>query len=344
MGLPVRMKRVLSLILVAIFILSGSPLSALGENKVYTDSISGISFVVPSNWDLVSENNEATPQTKFRLHSDPSISIVFMRDDLYSTLDFTEKLQMSRSDFNNDYVMSHLEDFGFQKSKFERVQYGGVEYLKSIMTLSADLSGIDVGSNVSYLLRGLDGYVFAFMYAGSEGDSQYDDFLELILSVDYSTIHFDEYSIFPAGLSLNVSQDYVHELFSRSPDDTVELNGNYTEIYYVDYSDRPSAFDIGDIWTNYVDENFIYVIYESNLKGELLASTIAFHTTNHLLDENQINVITEYQNYCNSILKNPHFERNGYKFYYEWDDEIIVMMKAEMSEDGIELYLFISRK
>ena len=175
------MKKFFLVILCSIAIVF-APISIVvsASNNIYTDSISGLSFIIPEGWTQVNLDKEREYfQAKFVNHQGDTM--LFGCIDHYDSLSISEKSRLSRSSLNfSKYDETAVADFfDVSSSELTKLVYSGTTYYR----MEQQSSGI----SMSYLVSMVNGYIYIFTITGKPSDATYRVLVRLVNSVDYTS-------------------------------------------------------------------------------------------------------------------------------------------------------------
>ena len=173
----------------------------------YTDTDTGVTFVVPDGWYKAALSQERQIiDVKYR--NDNNATFMYGKVDIYSSLSEEEKGKYSRSDIDNSLLSKEdvAAALGATDSKVSMVTYNGKEYFKVSYNSYSELMGTNVYINMVALARVDNGYLFTFQFTGDEYSQDYRDFESLLNSVEYP---FQESSAHKSSSSFFTEDNYV---------------------------------------------------------------------------------------------------------------------------------------
>lgn len=157
---------------------------------IYTDSKTGVSFTVPANW-IQKETSKPRETIDVLFDStDGEAIIMFGSIDAWSQLTESERRGYSRSDFNNSvFTNEDLKElasiYGATDDSFHKETIAGTEYIVFDASGAKGLVSVTLTEYVTYK----NGYMFLYQYSGGNAEAHKDDLLELLRSVDYSSVN-----------------------------------------------------------------------------------------------------------------------------------------------------------
>ena len=156
----------------------------------YSDTENGIKFVVPEDWNQIERSElEAYYYVGFiRDKIDGYRIITYNRIDVWSTLSEKEKNRIPRSEFDNSVTSKKeiSEIINVPEDDIHLVNYGGKEYFSGSRMSAILYDGVAVGTpNMLYLIHIENGWLYQFQYSAGRFDEYYDEFKQLMESVEY---------------------------------------------------------------------------------------------------------------------------------------------------------------
>ena len=166
------------------------PTTATGEDTpsfCYTDKDSGVSFVVPGNWkeEPLSKERDFI-DVKFISTQNATSGIIFGSNDIWNELPASEKIGMSRKDFDiSVFTKADIaEMYGASVSDVSIVTYNERNYYKYEGLTSTELYGFNFSANTVALVYAEEGWLYTFSFSGGSTNPLYSDFEALLRSVD----------------------------------------------------------------------------------------------------------------------------------------------------------------
>ena len=158
---------------------------------VHTDPDTGTTFTVPANWSVqpFSQAREML-DVQFSYTEDSALMISYASYDLWSELSFFEKLFMSRSKAeellsSTEYV---AEMMGVPESSISKKIFNGKEYYFGETTYETEMYGTNFSSKVNLAVHIEDGWCYMFYFYGESNNPHYDEFVQLVKSVEYGDV------------------------------------------------------------------------------------------------------------------------------------------------------------
>lgn len=160
----------------------------------FTDKDTGLTFVVPDNWEQKELSKERDVLDVFFVYTkDNWVSIGYGSNDLWEEFSSFEKTQFSRSESNlshfilsGDFTKSDFaKEYGVTEDKVDIVTYNGNLYVKVEMLSSAEVNGLTFSKTVTQLFNIVDGRGYYFIFSGTSDSEYYADFEKLVTSVQY---------------------------------------------------------------------------------------------------------------------------------------------------------------
>lgn len=159
----------------------------------YTDSKTGLKFVVPANWTeepLSKQRN--TIDVKFVSEGSNFAEIMYGSIDMWSEMSESDKAGMDRSNVNNSFfslediknIMTEDNANGSDSSPIsdvKKVTYGNIEYY--CIETSMKTFGITIPRII--LMHIDNGYIYLFQFYGESNSKNYMDFESLLKDADY---------------------------------------------------------------------------------------------------------------------------------------------------------------
>lgn len=157
----------------------------------YTDADSGLSFIVPANWqqEEMFENREYL-DVKFTCNQDTDCAMTFTSVDVWDQMSPFDRFGYTRSEMDNSlWTLADIaEMYNTTMDQISKVTYKGKEYFKGKMTSSSDVYGIDFEATVTQLIRIENGWLYLFQFVGTDSHERYFDFINLVESVIYPPV------------------------------------------------------------------------------------------------------------------------------------------------------------
>ena len=192
------------------------PVTEEGEdtNKfTYTDTDSGVKFVVPENWQQkeLSKDREFI-DVKFASTKEVGATIMYGSTDAWAKTPESEKIGRTRADLNNSAFtkLDISEMCNTTADKISTVTYNGVEYFKSEASYTSDAYGVDITAKMILLVYIDNGWLYMFQFGGESTHKLYSDFERLLDSVQYPTVSSTQNIGLSNNTSLNVNNSSNH--------------------------------------------------------------------------------------------------------------------------------------
>lgn len=158
---------------------------------VHTDPDTGTTFTVPANWSVQPFSKERDIlDIQFSCAEDPALMISYASYDLWSELSFFEKLFMSRSKAeellsSTEYIAEMME---VPESSISKKVFNGKEYYFVETTYATEMYGMNFSSKVNLAVHIEDGWCYMFYFYGESNNPHYDEFVQLVKSVEYGDV------------------------------------------------------------------------------------------------------------------------------------------------------------
>ncbi len=158
---------------------------------VHTDPDTGTTFTVPANWSVQPFSKERDIlDIQFSCAEDPALMISYASYDLWSELSFFEKLFMSRSKAeellsSTEYIAEMME---VPESSISKKVFNGKEYYFVETTYATEMYGMNFSSKVNLAVHIEDGWCYMFYFYGESNSPHYDEFVQLVKSVEYGDV------------------------------------------------------------------------------------------------------------------------------------------------------------
>lgn len=158
---------------------------------VHTDPDTGTTFTVPANWSVQPFSKERDIlDIQFSCAEDPALMISYASHDLWSELSFFEKLFMSRSKAeellsSTEYIAEMME---VPESSISKKVFNGKEYYFVETTYATEMYGMNFSSKVNLAVHIEDGWCYMFYFYGESNSPHYDEFVQLVKSVEYGDV------------------------------------------------------------------------------------------------------------------------------------------------------------
>ena len=155
---------------------------------VHTDPDTGTTFTVPANWSVQPFSKEREMlDIQFSCAEDPALMISYASYDLWSELSFFEKMFTSRSKAeellsSTEYIAEMME---VPESSISKKVFNGKEYYFLETTYATEMYGTNFSSKVNLAVRIEDGWCYMFYFYGKLNNPHYDEFVQLVKSVEY---------------------------------------------------------------------------------------------------------------------------------------------------------------
>lgn len=153
---------------------------------MYTDTETGTTFTVPANW-VQGELSMPRDTIDVKFESTDGESFVFYGSiDAWSQMTASERAGTTRSSYDlsvlsNDDLKEFASLLGSPNGAFKRETIGGVEYCQFETSYSQGV----ISAPVTAYLTINNGYIYLFQYSGGNSKAHYDDFTQLLNSVNY---------------------------------------------------------------------------------------------------------------------------------------------------------------
>lgn len=198
------MKRFISAVLLIIICVTMLPTEAFAVETGsfrYTDSVSGMSFVVPENWveSAMFEEREYI-DAKFTSSLDKGLCIIFMSEDMLSEsfleeagISSLEKILISRGDLDNSLFTKDdvAAMYGESPSAVSMDVCGNKEYFVLETEQVANVYGVSVLVPLTVYVRCENGYMYMFQFNGAKGTTYFKDFENLVKSAEFPIVEDD---------------------------------------------------------------------------------------------------------------------------------------------------------
>lgn len=170
------------------------PISENGADTnqfIYTDKDSGVTFVVPANWQQkeLSKDRDFI-DVKFASTKEDGATIIYGSTDMWSMMSASDKVGYTRSDLNNSaFTKSDIAEMcSTTADNISVVTYNGIQYYKGEFTNSQEAYGLDFSITMTELVYIDNGWMYMFQFSGTSTHKLYSDFENLLNSVQYPTI------------------------------------------------------------------------------------------------------------------------------------------------------------
>jgi len=340
---------------------------------VYTDKETGVSFTVPANWKETPLSKEREVlKTKFSSAEEGGLSMMYGYIDFYPVFQELGVLEgYSREEVNQDLFtvqdMSILLSIAEAASEGDTeapqvtgVQYGGIDYFKTVTKGDVEKYGLTFKSVMTNLYHFDNGYMYEFLFGGTEDSPFYAAFEEMVSSVQFSdsksgsdfnieasanALQGNDKSSLPEismGLDFDMTPDQVHDLLGQ-PDDSDSDYAVLTEYYENNYAYRPLDLDRSGSWQDALTYTCFCVDYENRPSG-LGINGFAFYAyyknnSEDILDMflEFISKITEYYG-GQPETETPEEDRYVCRWH---DDDTMALLSLKFQDDVIRLYFNI---
>lgn len=182
------MKRLVQLVLVIVLVLFFFTPASAASFK-YTDEDTGVVFTVPNGWQKGTVYSDAggTTDALFQSEQNQYRIIVYGSYDAWNDLTPTQRVGMTRADYNNAFISKSdiAEWFGVDVAAVRMVTYNGYEYYKVKLSTVTGSNGISLDLETHILVRFENGYFYNFQIDAPKDSSYYNDFESLLSSVQY---------------------------------------------------------------------------------------------------------------------------------------------------------------
>ena len=317
------------------------------EKEIYYDAVTGISFAIPDGWFLYEENAE-TGATKFKPERDKSNTVAFTRSDFWGILTEQERQGISREEFRWDDIPEEIRDLAtFGHTEYEIVVFQSGEYVQYVFPFGVNAGSLNAEFNMTELFRIENGYLFVFQFSGDATSAFYDDFSQIVNSIDYTTLkepletvisNENINKVLPGNLRFGMSQKEVHDLFG-SPMSSYSEFAELTDVYRVDYNLRPVGYDLNENWKGTAENISLEIDYKSTNSGyETIAFLFGF--TNTSVDEAYIDTVLEYLDYLYDKYGEPVDQKeNDNQVVFVFDDgQYYTYFSLTFDDDSVYFY------
>lgn len=164
------------------------------EPFMYVDSKTGVSFTVPANWQEKALFEERTAiDAKFASTQEEGLLIFYGSADFWETIPESERAGLSRTDIDS---LAFLEvdsvelarSWGVEGAEVSQKEYNGKTYLMMDGILSGQAYEQTVSIPMIIALRMENGYLCHFQFAGTADSPYFQDFTQLLGSVQYPEV------------------------------------------------------------------------------------------------------------------------------------------------------------
>ena len=201
------MKRFISAVMViaiCVIMLTTAVFAAGTGSFRYTDSVSGMSFVVPENWveSAMFEEREYI-DAKFTSNLEEGLCIIFTSEDMLSDtfleeagISSLEKSLISRRDLDNSLFTKAdvAAMYGESPSAVSMAVCGNKEYFVLETEQVANVYGVSVLVPLTVYVRCENGYMYMFQFNGAKGTTYFKDFENLVKSAEFPIVEDDSLS------------------------------------------------------------------------------------------------------------------------------------------------------
>lgn len=180
------MKKVCTLFLAALLLLSLAVPVCAKSTVTYTDSDSGNLLRVPSDW-KIDTNVKAPLKARFSPSSGTGAMMNYGSVDLWGSLSDTMKKQLSRSDLDNSQFSNAdiAEIIGVKTKQVKQITLSGRDYFYAETEKSVKNSGLSFTLTVCQWVCIDNGWLYLYQFGGGTDDSLYKDFTALVTSATY---------------------------------------------------------------------------------------------------------------------------------------------------------------
>ncbi len=158
---------------------------------LFRDEETGTSFTVPSNWTKEALSKERQVLDAKFASTDGEKIILYGSADVWDSLPFLNKITTPRRDYSfsnmsSDEISELVDEFYDSGISLSKESVAGIDYYKSQTTSSQQAYGLELEVTMTQYLTVQNGYGYIYQFSGSEKDSHYQEFCELLRSVEYS--------------------------------------------------------------------------------------------------------------------------------------------------------------
>lgn len=153
---------------------------------LFTDPDTGVQFRVPENWEEapLSEGREFLDAQFCSIH-DSGLMIAYGSMDLWEMLLPAEKAGISRSDFSTENMSESTAAALLGATSVKKISYHDIVYYMAEATTETEMYGLSFSGTFTCLIRVENGWMYVFLFSGTEDNPHYADFEQLVNSVQY---------------------------------------------------------------------------------------------------------------------------------------------------------------
>ncbi len=159
---------------------------------LFRDEETGTTFTVPANWKEKELSQERqTIDNKF-CSTDGESTILYGSIDIWNIIPFFNRIFRARNDYNisnisPDEMRDYFKELGAEGISLSKEVISGVEYYKCVASTKEQVYGLEFDVVMTQYLTLLNGYGYLFQFGGTENDTHYQDFMDLLQSVEYKS-------------------------------------------------------------------------------------------------------------------------------------------------------------
>ena len=162
--------------------------------NTYKDSVTGVSFNLPSGWKETPLNEDREYiQVKYQPENNDGASIQFGYVDVWGQLPDSDKVGYSRSDMTHTAMTESLTKdemlealgFGNLGAEIDSVHYNNIEYLEITVETEMEIFEVSADIIMTILMHIDNGYAYQFVYGDLAEKSHYQEFATMMNSVKY---------------------------------------------------------------------------------------------------------------------------------------------------------------
>ncbi len=168
--------------------------AAAAEPFEYTDSETGVRFVVPAGWvevrvdqSLYNEDQQKAVKATFTCTKDPNLAIVYACADVMEEMPGLFKMFADRSMIDMEAVS--LDDLTkalpYEVRSAETRNIAGRDFYVLEVSGTADVAGSDVAFVETDVIRIENGYEYTFQFGGTADNPRYPEFLTLVENAEF---------------------------------------------------------------------------------------------------------------------------------------------------------------
>lgn len=155
---------------------------------VHIDPDTGTTFTVPANWSVqpFSKKREVL-DIQFFCEEDPALMISYASNDLWTELTFFERLYMNR--LKTEELLSSTEYIAemmdIPESEISKKVFNDEDYYFIETSYATEMYGTNFSGKINQVIHIEDGWAYMFNFYGESGNPHFDEFVQLIKSVEY---------------------------------------------------------------------------------------------------------------------------------------------------------------